>query len=66
MKTKKIKNRRQKSAKYFEMTGTSKYGQKIAKQKRGNFSDNSPFELKESGNGVDLKEFNRIRFKGKF
>lgn len=41
----------------------SQYGQKIALQKRGIFSPDSPFILHEGTVGVPLQELNRRRFK---
>jgi hypothetical protein len=63
MKRKTVNNRRNKSAKYFELGETSKYGQKITQQKKGNFSINSPFICNESNSGIPLHEFNKRRFK---
>ena len=40
----------------------SKYARKIVQQKRGNFSQKSPFSLSDSG-GVELSRFNKMRFK---
>ena len=41
----------------------SRYGQKIALQKRGIFSPDSPFIIHEGTVGVSLQELNRRRFK---
>jgi hypothetical protein len=41
----------------------SRYGQKIALQKRGIFSPTSPFIIHEGTVGVSLQELNRRRFK---
>jgi len=41
----------------------SRYGQKIALQKRGIFSPDSPFIIHEGTTGVSLQELNRRRFK---
>jgi hypothetical protein len=41
----------------------SRYGQKIALQKRGIFNPDSPFIIHEGTVGVSLQELNRRRFK---
>ena len=61
MKRKTIKKRQMKSATYFMNGEKSKYAKKIALQKRGNFSSESPFSLSDSGK-LSLQEFNKIRF----
>lgn len=43
----------------------SRYGQKIALQKRGIFNPDSPFIIHEGTIGVSLQELNRRRFKFK-
>ena len=41
----------------------SRYGQKIALQKRGIFNPTSPFIIHEGTVGIGLQELNRRRFK---
>lgn len=61
MKNKTIKKRKIKSANYFKTNGESKYAKKVALQKKGIFSIDSPFKLSDIGK-ISLSEFNKNRF----
>lgn len=63
MKLTTINQRRLEKSKRSEQGKFSKYAQKISLQKKGIFSNNSPFIPCDTG--LNLTEFNRIRFKKK-
>ena len=63
MKQKTIQNRQTSRAARSGGGKNSKYAQKIAAQKRGIFSRNSPFTSIDGSSGISLAEVDRIRFK---
>ena len=62
MKRKVVKSRRQGRATKSGDGSNSQYARKVALQKKGTFSPNSPFSVAESG-GVSLEAFHKMRFK---
>lgn len=59
MKLKTVTNRRIKTKKN---EGKSRYGHKIALQKRGIFNDESPFSLTNNEDSISLEQLNKLRF----
>ena len=59
-KARKVKNRRNKAASSGGK-GNSKYARKLAMQKSGRFSLNSPFSLSSGSIGIPLQAFNKMR-----
>lgn len=65
MKLKTIKSRKTNRSAKSAGGKNSLYAQKIAQQKRGKFSKNSPYKLVETEGeaGIGLQEFNTLRFR---
>ena len=61
-KRKTVNSRRQQRDAKSSGGGTSKYAQKIAQQKQGRYSENSPMSVHEGGAGLTVAEVNKRRF----